>query len=209
MNKKEKETEEVIERRKERKDVRGNVDPWGPTDRRIKEEENNLESLRNENAKLKEKEKQRKIEKSRVEKEREDKVISEHRTADALKAKPKSTGNLSNLCVTVNQLGQKLLDASIKPTGTRPKCSIKGDVKSDSNSPAKRTRHEKTHPVSANNKHYKTGPPLMGAGPKVSSKKLQKPGPRTEEKVLFSTIPPRNPNDFGPSRDHFKPPQPP
>ena len=34
---KKKEKEEVIERRKERKDVRGNVDPWGPTDRRIKE----------------------------------------------------------------------------------------------------------------------------------------------------------------------------
>ena len=37
VEKKEKEEKEVIERRKERKDVRGNVDPWGPTDRRIKE----------------------------------------------------------------------------------------------------------------------------------------------------------------------------
>ena len=175
----------------------------------ITEEENKIEYLWKENAKLKAKEKQRKIKKSKAEKERESKVLSDHCTADALKAKLKSTGHSSNLCATVNQFGPKLSDASTMQTGTRPKISIKGDVKSDSKSPAKRPRHEKTHPVSADHKTYKTGPPLIGAGLKGTSKMIQKQGPRTEEKALFSTIPSRNPNNIGPSREHFKPRPPP
>ena len=116
-----------------------------------------IEYLRKENGKLRAKEKQRKIKHSMIEKEREAKVLSDHRAADALKAKLNSNELSSKLCATVNQFGPKLTDASTKPTGTRPKSLIKVDVRSDSKSPAKRTRHERTHPVSADHKAYKTG----------------------------------------------------
>ena len=180
-----------------------------PTLLAIIQDKNEIKYLRKENAKLRAKEKQRKIKHSMIEKEREAKVLSDHRAADAHKAKLKSTGHSSNSCATVTHFGPKLLNASTIQTGTRPKISIKGDVKSDSKSPAKRTRHEKTHPVSANHKTCKTGPPTMGAGLKGPSKMLQKQGPRTEEKALFSLVTSRNPNHIGPSREHFRPPQPP
>ena len=95
----------------------------------ITQDENEIEYLRKENAKLRAKEKQRKIPKSKTEKEREAKVLSDHRAADAHKAKLKSTGHSSNSCATVNQFGPKLSDASTIQTGTRSKILIKGDVK--------------------------------------------------------------------------------
>ena len=107
------------------------------------------EYLRNEVAQLKAELKKKKIDHSKSQKALEDKVISEHRASDAVKAKLKSTADLSNLCATVNQYGPMLTDSSFKPTGTRPKSSIKGDTKTDTKSPAKRTRDERTHPVSA------------------------------------------------------------
>ena len=100
-----------------------------------------------------------------------------------------------------------LTDASTKPTGTRPKNSVKGDVKSDTKSPAKKTKNKRTQPMSADHKTYKTGPPTMGAGLKGPYKILQKNGPRTEEKALFSRVTSRNQNDIGLSGEPFRSPQ--
>ena len=116
-------------------------------DCRTKEAE--TEYLRNKIAQLEADLKKKKIDHSKSQKALEDKVISEHWASDAAKAKLKSTADSSNLYVKVNQYGPMLTDSSFKPTGTRPKSSIKGDTKTDTKSPAKRTRDERTHPVSA------------------------------------------------------------
>ena len=71
-----------------------------------------LEYLRKENAQLRAKEKQRKIDHSKNQKVLETKVLSDHRDADALKAKLKSPAHSSNSCATVNQFGPMLTDAS-------------------------------------------------------------------------------------------------
>ena len=59
----------------------------------------------------------------------DEKVCSDLRAADALKAKQKSTGPSSNLCAIVTQFGPKLMDISSKPTGTKPKSLTKDGAK--------------------------------------------------------------------------------
>ena len=135
----------------------------------IQENRDKLKSLRKENAKYKAEEEKRRFDKSKLKKKQDEKVCSEHLATDAIAAKLKS-----HLCASksVNQFGP--LDSSTKVDGTRPKTLQKGDSKSKSNSPAKRNRTEKSHPVTANPKHHKTGPPITGAGLMNSSKMLQK-----------------------------------
>ena len=84
-------------------------------------QEDKIEFLRKENARFRAEEKERKIEKSKMEKKREDMVQSDHLAADAIKIKLKS-----NLCASkpVNQF--EPLDISTKAVGTRPKTSKKG-----------------------------------------------------------------------------------
>ena len=132
--------------------------------------------------------KKKKIDHSKSQKALEDKVISELLASDAAKAKLKATADSSNMYATVNPYGPILTDSSLKPTGTKPKSSTKGDAnntKTDTRVPAKRTRDERSHPVSADYPTYKTGPQPLGAGLKGSPKKLQKQGHHTDDKAQF------------------------
>ena len=162
------EAEEVIVKKK---GASRTVALWGAADLSIKEEnKSELESLRRENVKLRVDEEKRRVDKSKLEKKRDDKVLSEHLAA--IKAKLKSKACASK---PANQFGP--LDISTKVVGTRPKTLQKGDSKSDS--PAKRNRTEKSHPVTADPKHNRTGPPLTGAGLKAPPKMLHKQGPHS------------------------------
>ena len=160
------------------------------------ENKTELEGLRRENTQLKAAEEQRRIDKSKREKKRDNKVCSELLAMDAAKGKLKSKSCASKivdqfgsqdssakLCASniVDQLWPK--DSSAKVVGTNPKNSQKGVSKSDS--PAKRNRTEKSHPVTADYTLYKTGPPPTGAGLNAPPKMLYKQGSQSDERPLF------------------------
>ena len=139
---------------------------------------------------------QKKIEKNTDRMLPDEKVQTDHHKADALKAKQKSTGLSNNLCAIVNKFWPKLKDISNNFTGTLPKSLKKGGVENNSSSPAKKTRTEETHPVSAEHNTYQTipnqtkpvhqtRPPAGGAGQNSSAKMLQKKGSHSESKKSF------------------------
>ena len=118
------------------------------------------EELRRDSLELK---KQAKIAKSRAEKEKEDKVHSELLARDAIKANVKSIDLVSKL---KHLYGPQ--DSLNKPSVSVKKPSKKGA------SPAKRSRDEETHPVTAESPHHKSGhgqrgppemPPRQGSHP--------------------------------------------
>ena len=131
------------------------------------------EELRRDSLELKKLKRQAKIAKSKAEKEKEIKVHSELLARDATKANVKSIDLVSKL---KQQYGPQ--DSLNKPSVSVKKPSKKGA------SPAKRSRDEETHPVTAESPHHKSGhgqrgppemPPRQGSHP---TKKTPKMPPR-------------------------------